>query len=128
MSGSDATPTGLPAIAHGDARADVAFVSRLRARPGTVRLAADGEPTLTLRVQSEDLWDAVRVEVGAALPVIELKARAVAELQGQGERHEDYVLKLNGFEVLDESGTVVASGARNGSTYLLAHRRRRPVR
>ena len=110
------------------ASAEVAFVSRLRARPDTVRLAADGEPTLTLRVQSAELWDAVRIEVGAALSVIELKTRALAELQGEGERVEDYVLKLNGFEVLDEHGTVAASGARDGSTYLLAHRRRRPVR
>ena len=104
------------------------FVSRLRARPGTMRLAADGEPTLMVRVQSADQWDALRVEAGAGLPVIELKTRAIAELQGAGERHEDYVLKLNGFEVLDESASVAASGARSGSTYLLAHRLRRPVR
>ena len=128
MSASDATPQGLPAMALGDDRAEVAFVSRLRARPGTVRLAADGEPTLMVRVQSADQWDAVRVEVGGSLPVIELKTRAIAELQGAGERHEDYVLKLNGFEVLDEAASIAASGARDGSTYLLAHRRRRPVR
>jgi len=128
MSGPDATPSGLPAIAQGDRRADVAFVSRLRARPGTVRLAPEGAPTVTLRVQSADQWDAVRVEVAAGLPVIELKARAVVELQGEGERPEDYVLKLNGFEVLDESAAIAATGARDGSTYLLAHRRRRPVR
>ncbi len=110
------------------AGSSVPFVSRLRARPGTVRLAADGEPTLALRVQSADLWDAVRVEVGAGVPVIELKTRAVAALQGERERPDDYVLKLNGFEVLDESASVAASGARDGSTYLLAHRLRRPVR
>lgn len=104
------------------------FVSGLRARPGTVRLAADGEPTLLLRVQSADRWDALRVEVAPSVPVIELKTRAIAELQGAGERHEDYVLKLNGFEVLDESASVADSGARSGSTYLLAHRLRRPVR
>lgn len=127
MSG-DTTPGGLPAIAEGGARADVAFVSRLRARPGTVRLAADGEPTLVVRVQSADQWDAVRVEIGATVPVIELKTRAVTELQGHGEQAHDYVLKLNGFEVLDEHASIAASGARDGSTYLLAHRRRRPVR
>jgi len=104
------------------------FVSRLRARPGTVRLAADGEPTLMLRVQSADQWDALRVEIAPSVPVIELKARAIAELQGDGERPEDYVLKLHGFEVLDESAGVAATGARSGSTFLLAHRLRRPVR
>lgn len=128
MSADEATPGGLPAIALGDARADVAFVSRLRARPGTVRLAGEGVPVLTLRVQSADQWDALRVEVAPGTPVIELKVRALAELQGAGEQADEYVLKLNGFEVLDEADTVSASGARDGSTYLLAHRRRRPVR
>ena len=104
------------------------FVSRLRARADAVRLAADGAPTIAVRVQSAELWDALRVELAPSTAVLEMKVRALAELLGAGERHEDYVLKLNGFEVLDEAASVAASGARDGSTYLLAHRRRRPVR
>lgn len=106
----------------------VPVVSRLRARPDTVRLAADGATAMAVRVQSAELWDALRMEVAPSTPVLDLKVRALAELQGEGERHEDYVLKLNGFEVLDEAGSIAASGARDGSTFLLAHRRRRPVR
>lgn len=115
-------------IDDGRAGSAAPFVSRLRARPASVRLAADGAPTIAVRVQSAELWDALRVELAPATPVLDLKLRALAELLGAGERHEDYVLKLNGFEVLDESASVEATGARSGSTYLLAHRRRRPVR
>ena len=39
-----------------------------------------------------------------------------------------FVVKLNGFEVLDENVSVADSGATNGSTFLVSYRRRRPVR
>ena len=41
---------------------------------------------------------------------------------------ESFVLKLNGAEVFDERSTLAESGALDGSIFLLAHRRRRPVR
>ena len=41
---------------------------------------------------------------------------------------DDYVIKLRGFEVLDENVTLAQAGARDGSIFLLTHRRRRPVR
>ena len=40
----------------------------------------------------------------------------------------DYLVKLHGAEVLGEIESIAHSGARDGSTYLLAHRLRRPVR
>ena len=40
----------------------------------------------------------------------------------------DYVVKLRGWEVLGEQGSVAESGARDGSTYLISYRRRRAVR
>ena len=46
---------------------------------------------------------------------------------GIGEPNE-YVLKWRGFEVLDEQAPVTVAGAREGSTFLLTYRLRRPVR
>ena len=40
----------------------------------------------------------------------------------------DFVMKLRGFEVLDESAPLTVAGARDGSTFLLTYRFRRPVR
>jgi hypothetical protein len=44
------------------------------------------------------------------------------------EDASEYVIKLRGFEVLDENVSLADAGARNGSIFLLTHRRRRPVR
>jgi hypothetical protein len=44
------------------------------------------------------------------------------------EMAEDYVMKLAGWEVLDENLSLSAAGARSGSIFLLTSRRRRPVR
>jgi len=104
------------------------FVAQLRARPGVIRLGAEGQPHITLRVQMPELWDAVRVETPASEPVRSVKTEALAALQPQGDLPEDFVLKLNGYEVLDEMASVADVGAKDGSTFLLTYRRRRPVR
>jgi len=104
------------------------FVAQLRARPGVLRVGADGQPRITLRVQMPEVWDVVRIETPASEPVTTIKAQALAALFPEGESPDAFVLKLNGFEVLDESASVADSGATNGSTFLLTHRRRRPVR
>jgi hypothetical protein len=44
------------------------------------------------------------------------------------EHPEDFVIKLRGWELLDESQSLAAAGAGNGSTFLVTSRRRRPVR
>ena len=104
------------------------FVAQLRARPGTLRLGADGQRRVTVRVQIPELWDMVRVETPLEEPVVSLKVRALEALYPQANFHEDFVVKLNGFEVLDENASVGDVGAKDGSTFLLTHRRRRPVR
>jgi hypothetical protein len=60
--------------------------------------------------------------------VISLKLRALDALFPAGELQEDFVLKLRGWEVLDEQASLAAVGAVNGSIFLLTHRYRRPVR
>lgn len=104
------------------------FVSQLRSRPGVLRLGADGQPRITVRVQMLEAWDVVRVETPATERVGTLKAAALAALQPNGDPPDVFVLKLNGFEVLDENVSVADAGATNGSTFLVTYRRRRPVR
>ena len=104
------------------------FVSALRTRPRTIRVGRADAPAVTLRVQGGGKWDAVRIEAPLSEPVLSLKTAALAALFPEAEYHDDYVLKLRGFEVLDERASLGEVGAVNGSIFLLAHRRRRPVR
>lgn len=118
---SDAIPTALAAGAP-------PFVTNVRSRPGVLRLGSAGEPVITIRVQMPEVWDTVRVEVPPGTPVVEVKVRALQALYPGGDFHEEFVLKLHGFEVLDETASVSETGARDGSIFLLTYRRRRPVR
>lgn len=105
------------------------FVTTLRARPGEIRLGPeDGAGAITVRVQMPEVWDVVRVVLPATEAVVALKVRALEALYPEGTAHEQFVLKLGGFEVLDENQSVGEAGARDGSTFLVTHRRRRPVR
>ena len=82
---------------------------------------------MTIRVQLAEAWDMVRVETSPAEPVAVVKAEALAALRPD-EPVDAFIVKLNGFEVLDENVPVGESGATNGSTFLVSYRRRRPVR
>ena len=104
------------------------FVAQLRTRREHIRLGRPDAPTITLRVQGGGKWDAVRIDAPSSEPVLALKTAALAELFPDAEYHDDFVLKLRGFEVLDERASLGEVGAVNGSILLLAHRRRRPVR
>ena len=104
------------------------FVAQLRARPGVIRLGSDGQPHITIRVQLAEAWDTVRVETPPTESVAAVKTESLAALVPNGEPVDAFVVKLNGFEVLDENVSVADSGATNGSTFLLSYRRRRPVR
>ena len=104
------------------------FVAQLRSRPGIVRLGTDGQPRITLRVQLAEAWDTVRIETPPNEPVAAVKGAALAAFRPNEDQSEAFVMKLNGFEVLDENVSVADSGASNGSTFLLSYRRRRPVR
>ena len=104
------------------------FVTQLRVRPGVLRLSENGQPRITVRVQMPEVWDTVRVDVPASEAVIGVKEAALQALSPDGGPATAFVMKLNGFEVLDEGASLADVGAMDGSTFLLTNRRRRPVR
>ncbi len=105
-----------------------AVVSSLRAREGILALGADLATAITVRVQMPELWDTIAVRCAEGTAVLALKRAALDAFGEHAHPVEDYVMKLRGFEVLDESAPVTVAGARDGSTFLLTYRRRRPVR
>jgi uncharacterized protein YxjI len=104
------------------------FVTTLRARPGTIRMGAEGEPAITVRVEMQAVWDTVRIAAPPGETVETLKKRALTALFPQAKYHEDFVLKLHGWEILNEHESLAAAGVKDGSILLLMHRRRRPLR
>jgi hypothetical protein len=106
----------------------VPFVSQLRTRGEALRLAAPGVPSIVVRVEVPEVWDTVKVVVPANDPVAVLKMAVLDVLYPLGEAPDAFVMKLRGFEVLDESASIASAGAVDGSCFLLTHRHRRPVR
>ena len=104
------------------------FVSQLRARTATIRLTPTGAPSVTIRVEMPEVWDAVRIVVSAREPVLTIKVRALEALFPDAELHSDFVLKFRGWEILDEAAPLADLGIDNGAILLLTSRRRRPVR
>lgn len=106
------------------------FVATLRTRPEGVETPASraGGATLTLRAQLADAWDAVRVVAAPTDTVAEIKARVLVALDPSADAPSEYLVKVRGFEVLHEAGTLADNEIGNGATLLIAHRRRRPVR
>jgi hypothetical protein len=104
------------------------FVTQLRTRGDVIRLAPAGAPAITVRVEMPEVWDTVRVAVAPDAPAAVLKMAALDALYANLEPHAAFVMKLRGFEVLDENATLSSLGAVDGSIFLLTHRRRRPVR
>ena len=103
------------------------FVTGLRARRETVHVGARDGHALTLRVEVPELWDVVRVAAAPGATVDELKSASLRVLNPRANP-DAYVIKLRGFEVLDERASIEDAGAVDGSIFLLTHRRRRPVR
>jgi hypothetical protein len=105
------------------------FVTTIRVRPDVIVLgAADERSRWTLRVQMPEVWDTIQVSTPPSEPVISMKVRALEALFPDADFHEDFVLKLHGWEVLDENASVESAGATDGSIFLLTYRRKRPVR
>ena len=108
------------------------FALQLRTTDETLLSGADaaggGGERITVRVQMAEVWDVVKIDTGSSASVASIKELALKKLYPDFVSSSDFYLKLNGFEVLDESLSVAASGAKSGSTYLLTFRRRRPVR
>lgn len=104
------------------------FVAQLRTRGEVIELSEPGSPAITVRVEMPEVWDTIRIHASPDERVISVKVRALEVLYPAAAVHEEFIMKLNGWEVLDENATLVAAGAQDGSIFLLTHRRRRPVR
>jgi len=104
------------------------FVTELRTGPEVIVLGGGDGPVMHLRAQQAELWDMVRVDAPASLPVSAVKLAALEEFYPDGFVSDDFVVKVRGFEILREEETLAASGVKDGSTLLLTNRRRRPVR
>ncbi len=104
------------------------FVTQLRARGVALQLAPAGAPSITVRVEMPEVWDTVKAVVSANEPVVSFKVHALEALSPVSSDHAEFVLKLHGWEVLDESVTLADAGAKDGSIFLLTNRRRRAVR
>lgn len=103
-------------------------MSELRARRAPIRLAPADAPAITIRVEMPEVWDVVKVICEPTLPVLAVKVAALQALYPEAEMHEDFVLKLRGWEILDEGAPLGEAGVVDGSILLLTYRRRRPVR
>ncbi len=105
------------------------FVSEVRTWGDLIVTIAGGDGTiLHLRVQAAELWDTIRVHAPGSASVGEVKQAALEVFFPMGANAEEFVVKLRGFEILHEEETLESSGAKDGSTLLIARRRRRAVR
>ena len=78
-----------------------AFVTSLRSRPETIVLGKG----MTIRVEMAEVWDAVRIETPshrADFGDQGCRPRGPLSRRPLGRR-ADFVVKLNGYEILDES-------------------------
>jgi hypothetical protein len=107
----------------------VPFVTALRSRPGVITLGdSSATDVLHLRVELPEVWDTISINASAREPVLAVKVHALQVLAPGALFQDDYVIKLRGNEILDESKSLQAADAKDGSIFLLTRRRRRPVR
>jgi hypothetical protein len=105
------------------------FVTTLRARPAVITVGdASATTTLHLRVEMPEVWDTVRIDAPPTEPVRAIKVHALQALAPEALFQDDYVVKLRGNEVLDETKSLQAAGAIDGSIFVVTRRHRRPVR
>ena len=103
------------------------FVWSVRSRPEIVTVGSVDGRVLNLRVEIPEIWDVVRIAAAPETSVLALKEATLAALI-PGADPDAYVMKLRGYEVLDERQSLTDAGAVDGSIFLLSYRRRRPVR
>ena len=103
-------------------------VAGLRSRPEVIRLWRGEASHIALRVEVPEVWDVVRVETPVTETIQTVKAAALRALYPDAQDIEAFVVKFNGAELRNEEASVSDVGARDGSTFLLTFRRRRPVR
>lgn len=102
------------------------FVNALRTQGAPLTLGAGSGNVLHLRAQVLEAWDAIRVDADPSASVKSLKQLALQTLYPHADEN-DYVVKLHGWEILDENAPISSTDARNGSIFLISDRRRRPV-
>ena len=107
--------------------APTSFVNSLRTRGDAFKLGSPSDQVLRLRAQVLEAWDAIRIDADPLASVRSLKQLALRELYPDVSHEDEYVVKLHGFEILDEDAPISSTSARNGSTFLITDRRRRPV-
>ena len=103
------------------------FVSSVRTQGEPSKLGSQSGSVLHLRAQVLEAWDAIRIDADPSTSVKTLKQLALKKLYPDGRDENEYVVKLNGFEVLDEDAPISSTAARNGSIFVITDRRRRPV-
>ena len=103
------------------------FVSELRTSDEVISLG-EGPDVLHLRVQVAELWDALRVNAAPSESVDAIKRAALSKFFPDGVSAAEFVVKVRGFEILNEALGLAESGIRDGSTLLVSWRRRRPVK
>jgi hypothetical protein len=105
------------------------FANSLRARPGVVSVSgAIAGDTIKFRVEAPAVWDVVRLDARSSDSVRTAKVYALNALLPDALFPDEFSVKLNGVEIFDESISLATAGVADGSTLLVAHRRRRPVR
>jgi hypothetical protein len=104
------------------------FVASLRtSQQAPIAVGTPGAGALTIRVEVPERWDVALLSAAPTASVSDVKRAALRSVSPDDDASE-YVIKLRGFEVLDENVSLANAGARDGSIFLLTHRRRRPVR
>ncbi|MGH7602973.1 MAG: hypothetical protein ACRENK_03135 [Gemmatimonadaceae bacterium] len=106
---------------------DPPFVNSLRTQGDPFKLGSPSPQVLHLRAQVLEAWDAIRIDANPSASVKSLKQLALKELFHDAHAEDDYVVKLHGFEILDEDAPISSTPAKNGSIFLITDRRRRPV-
>lgn len=105
------------------------FVTALRTPRGQVRtIGSAAGDRITVRAQFEPLWDAIAFDVPAGEPVQTVVRAALTQFGEAADPRSQFVVKLRGWEVADLGASLADAGARSGSTLLISHRFRRPVR
>jgi hypothetical protein len=110
------------------AAANEPFVTQLRTHGDVIDLAGDAPDAFVIRGQLHEAWDAVRLRVARLTPLRAVKSATLSALLGSAHEAAEYMAKVRGGEVRDETQSCEAAGVRAGTTVLVHLRRRRPVR
>jgi hypothetical protein len=105
------------------------FVNSLRAQDGVISIGESAAGNvLRFRVQAQEVWNVVRIDARPMESVRTAKMYALNALIPDALFPDEFSVKLNGCEIFDESISLSQAGVLDGSTLLVARRRRRPVK